>query len=82
MKIATGQIFASLKKSGKIPYGWKPVRNNTRKVKINNVEILAALREHYPGGEWKKVYLRGTDGTELHYFEHGPTGRVWDVKVK
>ena len=54
MKIATGQIFVSLHESGRVPYGWKPVRNSTRKVKIKNVEILAALREHCPGG-WKKV---------------------------
>jgi hypothetical protein len=81
MKIAMGQIFVSLHESGRVPYGWKPVRNSIRKVRIKNVEILAALRKHYPG-EWKKVYLRGTDGTELHYFEHGATGKVWGVKVK
>jgi hypothetical protein len=81
VKILANQIFDSLQKSGKIPYGWKSVRSGSRKVKIKNVEILNALHEHYPG-EWKKVYLRGTDGTELHYFEHGPTGKVWGIKVK
>ncbi len=81
MKIAAEQIFASLRESGKVPYGWKPSRHGIRKVRINNEEILSALRENYPG-EWRKVYRQGTDGTELHYFEHGPTGKVWGVKVK
>jgi hypothetical protein len=81
MKIARGQIFSSLRESGKIPYGWKPAHNRTRKVKIKNPEILSALREQYPG-EWRKVYQRGIDGTEIHYFEHSRTKKVWDVKVK
>jgi hypothetical protein len=81
MKIAANEIFDSLQKSGKIPYGWKHARQGTRKVQIKNLAILNALREHYPG-EWRKVYQRGTDGTEIHYFEHGRTGKVWGVKVK
>lgn len=81
MKIAVHEIFDSLQKSGKIPYGWKRARQGTRKVKIKNLSILNALREHHPG-EWRKVYQRGMDGTELHYFEHGRTGKVWGVKVK
>ncbi len=39
------------------------------------------LRAHY-SGEWRKVYRRGRDGTELHYFEHRRTGKVWGIKVK
>ena len=81
MKIAANEFFDSLQKSGKIPYGWKRARQGARKVKIKNLAILNALREHHPG-EWRKVYQRGTDGTEIHYFEHGRTGKVWGVKVK
>ena len=81
MKIAAEDICDSLQKSGKIPYGWKPARQGLRKVEVKNLHILSALREHYPG-EWRKVYSRGQDGTEIHYFEHGRTGKVWGVKVK
>jgi hypothetical protein len=55
MKIAANEFFDSLQKSGKIPYGWKRARQGTRKVKIKNLVILNALREHHPG-EWRKVY--------------------------
>jgi hypothetical protein len=81
MKIAADEIYDSLQKSSKIPYGWKPARQGLRKVGIKNQQILSALREHYPG-EWRKVYQRGVDGTEIHYFEHRRTGKVWSVKVK
>lgn len=81
MKIAANEIFDSLSKSSKLPYGWKPARQGTRKVKIKNLPILDALRVQYPG-EWRKVYQRGVDGTEIHYFEYRRTGKVWGVKVK
>ncbi len=81
MKIPASEIVDSLQKSGKIPYGWKPARQEFRKVKVKNLEILSTLREHLPG-EWRKVYYRGQDGTEIHYFEHNRTRKVWGVKVK
>ncbi|MBI3756850.1 MAG: hypothetical protein HY267_02630 [Deltaproteobacteria bacterium] len=81
MTIAASEIFDSLQKSGKVPYGWKPARQGLRKVGIKNLTILTALREHYPG-EWRKVYQQGQDGTEIHYFEHERTRKVWSVKVK
>ena len=81
MKIPASAIFDSLQKSGKIPYGWKAARQGIRKVRVKNLSILNALREHY-SGEWSKVYHPGLDGTEMHYFEHGRTGKVWGVKVK
>lgn len=43
--------------------------------------LLRALRAHHPG-TWRKVYRRGRDGTEIHYFEHRRTGKVWGIKVK
>lgn len=81
MEIPTGQIYDSLRKSAKLPYGWKPDPHSIRKVRVKNLQILNALREHYPG-EWRKVYQRGVDGTEVHYFEHRQTGKVWGIKLK
>ena len=81
MDIAPSEIYDSLRKSGKLPYGWKPASQGVRKVSVKNLDILNALREHYLG-EWRKVYQRGVDGTEVHYFEHRRTGKVWGVKVK
>jgi hypothetical protein len=75
MEIAADAIYDSLERSGNIPYGWKPARGGVRKVKVKNDRILEALRVHYPG-EWRKVYRRGRDGTEIHYFEHRRTGKV------
>ncbi len=81
MKISPDEIYDSLQQSGKIPYGWKPERGGIRKVQIKNLQILSALRERCPG-EWRKVYRRGMDGTEIHYFEHRRTGKVWGIKIK
>ena len=81
MTIAASEIFDSLQKSGKVPYGWKAARQGIRKVKVKNLSILSALHEHY-AGEWRKVYHLGQDGTEIHYFEHERTRKVWGVKVK
>ena len=75
MKISKEEIYDSIEQSGKIPPGWKPTRGGIRKAKVKNQEILNALRAHHPG-EWRKVYRRGRDGTELHYFEHRRTGKV------
>ena len=41
-----------------------------------------AVRLGVAEGEWRKVYRRGRDGTEIHYFEHRRTGKVWGIKVK
>jgi hypothetical protein len=81
MRIPADEIHDSIQQSGKIPSGWKAARQGTRKVQIKNLQILSALREHYQG-EWRKVYRRGADGTEIHYFEHKRTRKVLGVKVK
>lgn len=81
MRIPKEAVYDSLAQSSQIPRGWKPLREGIRKVKVKNEEVLAALRAHYPG-EWRKVYCRGRDGTEIHYFEHRRTGKVWGIKVK
>jgi len=38
------------------------------------------LRATIPG-KWTKVYLRGVDGSEVHYFAHA-SGKVFNVKHK
>lgn len=81
MKISQEEFYDSLEQSGKLPPGWKPARGGIRKVKVKNQAILQALRGHYPG-EWRKVYRRGRDGVEIHYFEHRRTGKVWGIKLK
>lgn len=81
MKILPEEIHDSLEQSGKTPHGWKPAPGRIRKVTVRNQVILDAHRAHY-SGEWRKVYRRGRDGTEIHYFEHRRTGKVWGIKVK
>ena len=81
MEISANEIYDSLGQSGKIPHGWRLARGGVRKVKVKNEQILTALRAHHPGA-WRKVYRRGRDGTEIHYFEHRRTGKVWGIKVK
>ncbi len=81
MEIPADEIYDSLEQSGKIPQGWRSARGGARKVNVKNAQILAAPRVHH-SGEWRKVYRRGRDGTEIHYFEHRRTGKVWGIKVK
>jgi hypothetical protein len=50
------------------------------KVAVHNTDLKRELQRIVPG-EWKKVYRRGLDGTEIHYFEHA-SGRVALVKHK
>jgi RHS repeat-associated protein len=72
------EVYDSIEKSGKVPQGWKAVRGGTTKVNINNKQLLDELRKTLPG-QWKKVYKKGVDGSEIHYFEHA-SGKVFDVK--
>jgi hypothetical protein len=81
MKISIDEIYDSLEQSGKIPHGWKPARGGVRKVKVKNEQILAALRVHYLG-EWRKVYRRGRDGTEIHISNTDALEKSGGIKVK
>jgi hypothetical protein len=60
------------------------MQNGTKKVKVNNKDVLEKLRE-VESGQWKKIYKDGYDvnGKEIsiHYFQ-SPSGKVFDVKVK
>jgi RHS repeat-associated protein len=75
-------IYPSIKNAPNYPQGFQKVTNGTKKVTVNNGELLDQLRQIEPG-EWKKVYQDGyVDGqrTSIHYFQHTKTGKVFDVE--
>jgi RHS repeat-associated protein len=74
------EVFDSIYSSGNVPDGWQPAKGGTLKVNVKNKPLLEKLREVLPG-RWKKVYRKGVDGTEIHYFEH-ESGKVFNVKTK
>ena len=77
-------IYNSIKEAPKYPEGFRGIQNGTKKVNINNHDVLNELRQIEPG-QWKKVYKDGFDAignkVSIHYFE-SPSGKVFDVKVK
>jgi filamentous hemagglutinin len=77
-------VYNSIKDAPKYPDGFTDVKNGTRKVPMNDPQLLANLKQIEPG-EWRKVYRDGYDarGNEIsvHYHE-SPSGKVFDVKVK
>jgi hypothetical protein len=50
------------------------------KARVKDRNVLRALREAMPG-EWVKVYRKGVDGSEVHYFQHA-SGAVAAVRMK
>ena len=78
------QIFTSVKDSPKYPKGFRAARNGTKKLRVENKQLLEKLRE-IENGEWRKVYKDGLDSDgrriSLHYFQ-SVSGQVFDVKVK
>ena len=76
-------VYNSIKNSPNYPDGFEPVQNGTKKVNVNNQQLLDQLRT-VESGEWKKVYQNGYSNGEqvsIHYFQHTGTGKVFDVKV-
>jgi hypothetical protein len=73
-------IYSSIRASGVIPSGWKIAQNGLQKVKIGNQALLKQLQSAKPG-KWVKVYAKGVDGTEYHWFQH-ESGAVFNVKRK
>jgi hypothetical protein len=65
-----------------VPAGWRAADppGNLIKVPVKNMDVLRALREQIPG-RWIKVYRKGKDGAEVHYFEHA-SGAIANVKYK
>ncbi|MDK8182618.1 RHS repeat-associated core domain-containing protein [Paenibacillus sp. UMB4589-SE434] len=77
-------VYDSIKKAPKYPDGFQGVQNGTKKVNINNKDVIDELRS-VESGQWKKVYKDGYDASKkkisIHYFESS-SGKVFDVKVK
>lgn len=65
-----------------VPDGWTTASDRwaVRRVPIKNKEFLKVLKATL-AGKWHKVYRKGEDGTEIHYFQH-QSGKVTHVKHK
>ncbi|MEZ4734387.1 MAG: hypothetical protein R3E79_45430 [Caldilineaceae bacterium] len=77
------QIFMSIRAAPKYPKDFQVAKNGTRKLPIENKQLLEKLRQ-IEDNEWRKVYRDGySDGRKisLHYFQSA-SGKVFDVKVK
>lgn len=78
------QIFTSIKDAPKYPKDFRVARNGTRKLSVENKQLLEKLKQ-IENLEWRKVYRDGFDGDgrkiSLHYFQSA-SGKVFDVKVK
>ena len=75
-------LLNSWRESPDVPEGWVPAEppGAVVKVAVKNSQVLAVLRAEIPG-KWCKVYHRGKDGSEIHYFQHA-SGKVAFVKHK
>jgi len=78
------QIFTSIKDAPKYPKDFRVARNGTRRLPVENKQLLEKLKQ-IEDNEWRKVYRDGFDGDgrkiSLHYFQRA-SGKVFDVKVK
>ena len=78
------QISTSIKEAPTYPKGFRAAKNGTKKLSIENKQLLEKLRQ-VEAGEWRKVYSDGVNGdgrsVSLHYFQSA-SGKVFDVKVK
>jgi len=76
------QVLKSWRNSADVPKNWVPAGppGAVVKVRVNNAQVLKALRAALPG-VWHKVYHLGRDGSEVHYFQHA-SGAVANVKYK
>ena len=75
-------LLDSWRDSSAVPTGWLPAKppGAVVKVPVKNSQVLQELRRLLPG-RWMKIYRKGRDGTEVHYFEHN-SGKVAFVKHK
>ncbi|MBI4604779.1 MAG: hypothetical protein HY721_22685 [Planctomycetes bacterium] len=76
------ELYDSWRDSPQVPPDWEPAAppGAVVKVRLRNLRLLRALRQVLPGS-WVKVYRRGRDGSEMHYFQHA-SGAVFNVKHK
>jgi hypothetical protein len=80
--VCSGDIYSSVKNSPNYKDGFVKIKNGTKKVNMNNKQLLEELNQYGKG--WKKVYSGGyLDGvkTSLHYFQD-KAGQVYNVKFK
>lgn len=75
-------LLDSWRESPNVPLGWTPADPPlaVTKVPVRNSRVLAVFRAKL-AGRWMKVYHRGRDGSEMHYFQHA-SGKVAFVKHK
>jgi len=73
-------LYPSWREAPQTPNGWKSARPPGQRIKaaVHNAPLKKMLQTALPG-RWFKVYHKGADGSELHYFEH-ESGRVFNVK--
>ena len=76
------RLYNSWREARIVPEDWQPAAppGHVEKRHVKNNELLAALRE-LKTGQWRKIYRKGRDGSEVHYFEH-ESGVVAGVKMK
>jgi hypothetical protein len=76
------KLLNSWRESSAVPPGWAPCDppGAVTKRPVKNSKVLALLQSLLPG-RWRKVYHRGRDGTEMHYFQHA-SGKVAFAKHK
>ncbi len=76
------EIYRSWREWPGVPAGWKPADPPGARdiVRVKNSLVLRLLRKALPG-RWRKVFLKGRDGSEIHYFVH-ESGDVALLKYK
>lgn len=76
------RLLSNWRESDEVPSGWRPADppGAVVKVAVRNRQLRRHLRQRKPG-TWRKVYRKGRDGSEVHYFEH-ESGSVANVKYK
>ena len=65
------RLFGNWRESDAVPRGWQPAGppGAVVRVRVRNRLLLQYLRKMRPG-KWRKVYRKGVDGSEVHYFKH------------
>ena len=76
------KLYNSWRESPDVAEDWVPAKppGAVEKVPVKNASVLRELRSLLPG-VWYKVYHKGRDSREVHYFQHA-SGKVANVKMK
>lgn len=75
-------LYPSWRDAPAVPAHWTPALppGAIERHPVRNRALLNVLRNLLPG-RWAKVYHRGRDGSEIHYFQHA-SGKVALLKHK